>query len=129
MNVLTKDGGTIIALPGDARCSVTGRSPLEMNFCPRRDLDDENTCVPDLCDAFQAGTEAGREEKKAKICLLLGFLLQQTRGAADVDRLIYLEETEKVEIHFHGGYTALVNVAGDSGLGIIKDVVDYICRH
>lgn len=130
MNVLTKDGETIIALPGAAKCSITGKNPLEMNFCPRRDLDESCDCVPDLCDAYRdGGPSPDPDEKKAKICLLLCFLLQQTRGAANVERLIYLEESEQVKILYTGGNEACVNVACDSGLGIIKDVVDYICRH
>lgn len=68
------------------------------------------------------------EEDKQSILDLLTVTLQATRGGADVDDLIY-HDPGQVEIVYNRHWRANVCVAGDSGLGIIKDVVNYICRH
>lgn len=131
MIVQNRDGGEIIALPNSARCRRTGKSPLEMNFCPRRDFDDDGVfCVPDVCADYSDNPQS--EEDKRRILVLLLLLLQQTRGGADIDDMILkssMGADEFVEIRYHGGGRRAVDVTADSALGMIKDVVEFVCKH
>lgn len=131
MTVQKSDGSEIIALPNTAKCRRTGKSPLEMNFCPRRDFDDQGVyCVPDVCSDFSENPPD--EEDKRRILVLLLLLLQQTRGGADIDDMVLkssMGADEFVEIRYHGGGRRAVDVTADSALGMIKDVVEFVCKH
>ena len=62
-------------------------------------------------------------ENKEKIVLLLEVLLKQTRAGADILRLHLNEAQDEVTIIFNNRFTKKVNIAGDSGMAIITDVV------
>lgn len=131
MIVQNSAGEEILALPGSAKCRRTGKSPLEMNFCPRRDFDDQSVCcVPEICQDFVNDPPEG--EDKRRILVLLLLLLQQTRGGADIDDMVLkssMGADEFVEIRYRGGGRRAVDVTADSALGMIKDVVEFVCKH
>lgn len=53
LQVMTRDGISIHVLPDTARCSQTGKSPLEMDRCPIYNFDDHGEiCCPDKCDEY-----------------------------------------------------------------------------
>lgn len=62
-------------------------------------------------------------ENKEKIVLLLKVLLKQTRAGADISVLKLNETQDEVTIIFNSGFCKKVNIAGDSGIAIINDVV------
>lgn len=64
-------------------------------------------------------------ENKRLIVAYLYMLLKRTRAGDDIKALVYDEEHETVEIIGHS-YRKLLNVACDSGIAIIKDVVRAI---
>lgn len=64
-------------------------------------------------------------EDKETICALLCKTLQQTRGAADLISLTYDGESETVTAVFEGG-ARKINVAMDSGIAMIRDIVNHL---
>lgn len=63
-------------------------------------------------------------ENKEEIVEKLKDLIIVTRCGRDVSDLVYDKET--VTIIFKNGYERKVNVACDSGCGIIRDVLDAL---
>ena len=66
----------------------------------------------------------GNENKKL-IVMDLCALLKHTRAGEDIKDLVYDGEHETVEI-IGDSYRTLVNVACDSGIALIKDVLRKI---
>ena len=65
-------------------------------------------------------------ENKQVILNLLLKALKQTRDAFDVEDLIYDGEKETVTVLFISGGTRTVNVAMDSGVAMIRDVMKHL---
>ena len=63
---------------------------------------------------------------KQDICRALLPVLRMTRALRDLEDLEYQGDTEEVHAVFRGGYTKKINVACDSGLAMIKDIVNKI---
>ena len=63
---------------------------------------------------------------KHDICRALIPALRMTRALRDLEDLEYHGDTEEVHAVFRGGYTKKINVACDSGLAMIKDIVNKI---
>ena len=63
---------------------------------------------------------------KYDICRALLPVLKMTRALCDLEDLEYHVDTEEVHAVFKGGYTKKINVACDSGLAMIKDIVNII---
>ena len=67
-------------------------------------------------------------EDKREICALLAKTLQATRAYDDVVDIIYRKDPdgeEKVFVHFVNG-TKTADVIGDSGIGMIRDILKAI---
>ena len=64
-------------------------------------------------------------ENKELIVMELCTLLKHTRAGDDIKDLVYDEEHETVEI-IGDSYRTLANVACDSGIALIKDVLRKI---
>ena len=64
-------------------------------------------------------------ENKELIVMKLCALLKHTRAGEDIKDLVYDGEHETVEI-IGDSYRTLVNVACDSGIALIKDVLRKI---
>ena len=62
-------------------------------------------------------------EDKQKICDLLLPLLQATRAFHYLDDLEYIQDQDCVLLTFASGYVRRVNVAMDSGIALIHDVI------
>lgn len=62
-------------------------------------------------------------EDKQKICDLLLPLLQATRAFRDLDDLEYIQDQDCVLLTFANGNVCRVNVAMDSGIAMIRDVI------
>lgn len=62
------------------------------------------------------------EENKQEILDRLCFALQATRDQQDLKRLLYDEDHEEVIVCWEEGGTS-VNVACDSGIAMIRDVL------
>ncbi len=67
-----------------------------------------------------------RHENKELIIMDLYRLLKRTRGGDEIKALVYDPEREVVEIIGYNGYIRPVNVACDSGIQMIKDVMKEI---
>ncbi len=65
-------------------------------------------------------------ENKEIIVELLGALLLVTRAGRDIDKLILSEDQATVTIQFNNGCKKEVCVEADSGISLIRDVVDAI---
>lgn len=69
-------------------------------------------------------------ENKQEICNLLLKTLQATRHFSDLAKLDYIPEdevnTEYVEATFANGSLAVANVAMDSGIAMIRDILKQI---
>lgn len=64
---------------------------------------------------------------KHDICRALLPVLRMTRALSDLEDLEYhVYPEEEVHAVFRGGYTKKINVACDSGLAMIKDIVNKI---
>lgn len=63
-------------------------------------------------------------ENKSEIVSQLETLLKLLRNG--VEKLSFDEEKETIKISFEGGGSREVNVAGDSGYALIKDVIAKI---
>ena len=62
-------------------------------------------------------------EDKQKICDRLLETLKLTRLGTDLIDLDYIKESEIVVAHFEGGGKKEINVACDSGIAMIKDII------
>lgn len=63
------------------------------------------------------------EEDKRAICLTLFNVLRLTREYHDLIELKYDNDKEAVVATFEGGYTRKINVACDSGVAMVKDIL------
>lgn len=63
-------------------------------------------------------------ENKSEIVSQLESLLKLLRNG--VEKLSFDEDKEIIKISFEGGGSRVVNVAGDSGYALIKDVIAKI---
>lgn len=66
-------------------------------------------------------------ENKKLICNQLTKVLQLTRGASDLLELSYAgdDDTELVTAYFTGG-KRVINVSCDSGMAMIRDIVNHL---
>ena len=62
-------------------------------------------------------------ENKQLICDRFLECLYLTRQLYDLIDLDYIEESEIVVAHFEGGHSVDINVACDSGVAMIKDII------
>lgn len=62
-------------------------------------------------------------EDKQKICDLLLPLLKETRAFSDLDDLEYIQDQDCVLLTFANRHVCRVNVAMDSGIAMIRDVI------
>lgn len=67
-----------------------------------------------------------REEDKQMICDALLATLQLTRAMYNLEDLMYLPEKELVEATFSNGGRKYANVAADSGIAMIRDIIKQI---
>lgn len=65
-------------------------------------------------------------EDKQRICDRLLETLKLTRQLYDLIDLDYIEEKELVVAHFEGGGKKEINVAMDSGIAMIRDIIRAI---
>ena len=65
-------------------------------------------------------------ENKESIVARLKLLLTATRAGSDIEDLILNERQDKITILFETGYTREVNIAADSGIAIIQDVIKHL---
>lgn len=65
-------------------------------------------------------------EDKQRICSALAPVLRLTRRLDDLVSLHYDPKTEKVEATFLNGSVKRVNVAADSGIAMIRDIIQQI---
>ena len=66
------------------------------------------------------------KENKQLICDLLLLVLKATYHAADIVSLDYDAEEEIVTIAYKNGYKRYANVAMDSGVAMIRDIMRNI---
>lgn len=62
-------------------------------------------------------------EDKKDIVSRLSILLKATRAGSGIDKLQLSEDEETVQILFKNGFNRNVNIACDSGIAIIEDVI------
>ena len=67
-------------------------------------------------------------ENKQRICDLLWFTLQETRYFNDLAGLEYNSKTELVKATFANGCIKYANVACDSGIAMIRDIIKQISQ-
>ena len=65
-------------------------------------------------------------ENKQAICDSLCRTLQMTRADADIDEIIYDARDEAVLIMYSTGLVVKVNVACDSGIAMIQDIMKNV---
>ncbi|MDE6956653.1 MAG: hypothetical protein K2O96_00925 [Lachnospiraceae bacterium] len=65
-------------------------------------------------------------ENKQKICGLLLPALQETRGLNDLVDLEYVPEQDIVLATFASGAVKGINVAMDSGMAMIMDIIKHV---
>ena len=85
----------------------------------RNHPDSEQWCI--FCDQYPLDTE-GNEDKEA-ITERLFDALHMTREFMELESLTYLKDQEKVVARFEDGHEKAVNVASDSGIALISDVI------
>ncbi len=69
---------------------------------------------------------AERTENKQHICDLLCATLKATRDQHDLESIMYHDDTETVTLAYEGGGSTSVNVALDSGIAMIRDILRAI---
>ena len=74
-----------------------------------------------FCDQYPLDTE-GKEDKE-EITNRLFDVLHMTREFMELETLIYLKDQEKVVARFEDGHEKKINVAADSGIQLIEDVM------
>lgn len=67
-------------------------------------------------------------ENKQEICDLLLPALQHTGSLQDVIALEYDSVQEVVTATYRNGYQKSIDVAADSGVAMIRDIMNYINR-
>lgn len=65
-------------------------------------------------------------ENKEEIVVRLKILLNATRAGEDIKKMELIEDGDFIVIHWGNGCTQKVNIAADSGIAIISDVVRAI---
>lgn len=65
-------------------------------------------------------------ENKQDIVKRLKLLLIATRAGSNIEDIVLNEKQDKVTITFIHGGSRQVDIAGDSGIAIIKDVVSRL---
>lgn len=65
-------------------------------------------------------------ENKKDIVMRLKLLLNATRAGEDIKKMELTDEGDHVVIQWENGCTQKVNIAADSGVAIINDVVRAI---
>lgn len=65
-------------------------------------------------------------ENKEDIVKRLKLLLIVTRAGSNIADLILNDNQDQVAIKFKNGGVRIVDIAGDSGIAIIKDVVNRL---
>ena len=65
-------------------------------------------------------------ENKEDIVKRLKFLLVATRAGSNIEDLVLNERQDEVTVIFTQGGSRRINIAGDSGIAIIKDVVNRL---
>lgn len=76
-------------------------------------------------EIMKKGVNAGLENKE-EIVLRLKLLLMATRAGSDITDLALDGDRKKVSIVFKTGYRREVNIEGDSGIAIIRDVMKFL---
>lgn len=66
-----------------------------------------------------------KDKDKARLCKLLCMVLQLTRGGSDLKSLDFNPDAELVTAVFEGG-SKTINVACDSGMAMIRDIVNHL---
>lgn len=66
------------------------------------------------------------EEDRQLICMRLTEVLQLTRALWDLEELVYDDKKGAVRAYFANGGGKTANVAGDSGVAMIKDILKQI---
>lgn len=70
------------------------------------------------------------KENKQTICDALAFTLHFTRNQYDIEKLLYVHDPildlELVKIKWSNGSSKKVNVTGDSGTAMIRDIMRAI---
>ncbi len=69
--------------------------------------------------------ETTMHEDKQEICNNMRVLLLSTIAGQSVRAIGYDADREEVKILYLGGRLQRINVAGDSGIELIKDVLKY----
>lgn len=64
-------------------------------------------------------------ENKKVIVAYLKMMLKHTRAGSYIDQMSLSDDETVVEVSFLNGGTRKINVACDSGIGIIKDVLSF----
>lgn len=65
-------------------------------------------------------------EKREEILMRLKLLLKATDAGRNIDNLVLDPEQEVVTLSFIKGGVKNINIAGDSGIMMIKDIVEKI---
>lgn len=65
-------------------------------------------------------------EDKQRICSALAPVLRLTRNLYDLAYLHYDSRTETVKAVFNSGYVKTANVCMDSGVAMIRDIIQQI---
>lgn len=65
-------------------------------------------------------------ENKRDIVKRLKFLLMVTRAGSNIEDMVLNEKQDEITIIFKQGGSRRINIAGDSGIAIIKDVINRL---
>ena len=65
-------------------------------------------------------------ENKENIVMRLKLLLKVTRAGSAIEDLILNDKQDMVIIQFDNGNSKKIDIAGDSGIAIIKDVISRL---
>lgn len=65
-------------------------------------------------------------ENKENIVMRLKLLLKVTRAGSTIEDLILNDKQDMVIIQFDNGSSKKIDIAGDSGIAIIKDVISRL---
>lgn len=81
----------------------------------------------EMQDELSRMVKAAKYENKDMIVRYLKPLLQCTRAGSGIKDLVLDEQEEYVTIVFESG-TKRVPVMGDSGIGLIQDIIKYLLK-
>lgn len=68
-------------------------------------------------------------EDKRKICQLLYATLKATKDQCKLKDILYVkyaEDEELATLYYENGHKKDINVTGDSGIQVIKDILEYL---